>query len=94
MPPLRLTVPNVGRSPVAPQRSDGETIEPKVSVPMVKGNKPATTAAAEPADEPLEPCARFQGLRVSRQPFVVVAKAPNESFAPQHRTGLSQFLIH
>ena len=33
--PLLLTVPKVGRSPVAPQRVDGDTIDPRVSVPMV-----------------------------------------------------------
>jgi hypothetical protein len=37
-------VPNVGLKPVAPQRVDGDTIEPKVSVPIVNGNSPATVA--------------------------------------------------
>ena len=42
----------------------GEMIEPKVSVPMAKGTRPAAVAAAEPALEPLEPSAGFQGLLV------------------------------
>jgi hypothetical protein len=32
---------------------------------MVNGNKPATTEAAEPAEEPLDPCFKFQGFFVS-----------------------------
>ncbi len=47
-----------------PQRSDGPTIEPSVSVPMAKPASPAATAAAEPALEPLAPSAVFHGLRV------------------------------
>ena len=63
--PERLTDPNVGLKPVAPQRVDGETIEPSVSVPIANGKSPATIAAAEPADEPLDPCFRFHGFFVS-----------------------------
>ncbi len=55
MPPFRLTVPNVGRKPVTPHRVEGETMEPHVSVPIANGNKPAEVAAAEPAEEPLDP---------------------------------------
>ena len=43
---------------------DGETIEPSVSVPIANPTPPAVVAAAEPADEPLDPCSRFHGLRV------------------------------
>jgi len=64
MAPARETRPNVGRSPVTPQRVHGETMEPHVSVPMAKPTRPAAVAEAEPADEPLEPSFRFQGLRV------------------------------
>src|SRR5689334_21432396 len=82
MPPLRLMVPKVGRRPVAPQRVDGDVMEPSVSVPMVKGRRPAATEAAEPADEPLDPCWRFQGLRVSPPNHLLLnARAPSESFA-------------
>jgi hypothetical protein len=64
MAPDRLTLPYVGRSPVTPQRVDGDTMEPSVSLPIAKPTNPAAVAAAEPAEEPLEPCSRFQGFRV------------------------------
>ena len=47
-----------------PQRWQGEVIEPSVSVPIAKAQRPAAVADAEPALEPLEPSLRFQGLRV------------------------------
>src|SRR5690349_16981785 len=62
--PWRLTRPNVGRSPVTPHCVQGETIDPQVSVPMAKPTNPAAVAAADPADDPLDPSARFQGVRV------------------------------
>src|SRR5215470_13768784 len=64
MAPVRGTNPNVGRNPVQPQRVLGEEIDPSVSDPMANATHPAATAEAEPADEPLEPCAGFHGLRV------------------------------
>src|SRR5437762_8368479 len=80
--PERLTEPNVGLRPVAPHRVEGETMDPKVSVPIVKGSSPATTDAAEPADDPLEPCFRFQGFFVSPPNHLLLyASAPSESFA-------------
>src|SRR6185312_1091394 len=83
--PERLIDPNVGLRPVAPHRADGETIEPSVSVPIVKGNKPATTEAAEPAEDPLDPCFKFHGFFVSPPNHLLLyASAPNESFA--HKT--------
>ena len=39
-------------------------MEPRVSVPTAKAHKPAETAAAEPAEEPLAPCSVSHGLRV------------------------------
>ena len=39
-------------------------MDPSVSVPIAKGTKPAETADAEPAEEPLEPVSGSQGLRV------------------------------
>ena len=45
-------------------RVQGETIEPRVSLPMAKPTRPAAVAAAEPAEEPLEPWSSFHGLRV------------------------------
>src|SRR6516165_9649036 len=77
MQPLRLTRPNVGRSPVAPQARQGETMLPSVSLPMAKPTRPAAAAAAEPADEPLEPVRGSHGLFVRppnhRSP---IARAP------------------
>jgi hypothetical protein len=55
MAPVRATRPKLGRRPVAPQRVDGEEMEPRVSVPMAKPTQPAATALAEPAELPLEP---------------------------------------
>src|SRR5437899_4534062 len=64
MAPVRGTRPNVGRNPVVPQRVEGEEMEPSVSEPMAKATQPAAVAEADPADDPLEPCFGFQGLRV------------------------------
>src|SRR6185503_5748599 len=62
--PARLTRPKVGRSPTMPHRTAGERIEPPVSLPIAKPTSPAAVAAAEPADDPLDPCCRFHGLLV------------------------------
>jgi hypothetical protein len=51
-----------------PQRMDGDTMDPCVSVPMAKATHPAAVADPGPADEPLEPCDRFHGLLV-RPPY-------------------------
>src|SRR4051794_26716776 len=64
MAPVRGTKPNVGRSPVVPQRVDGDEIDPRVSEPTANATQPAAVADAEPADDPLEPCCVYQGLRV------------------------------
>src|SRR3954470_23095739 len=64
MHPCRLMRPNVGRSPVAPHRVQGETMLPYVSEPMPKPISPAAVAAHAPADEPLEPSLGSHGLRV------------------------------
>src|SRR2546430_3358885 len=62
--PVRGTRPNEGRSPVHPQRVEGDEIEPSVSEPMLKATQPAAVADAGPAEEPLEPWWVFHGLRV------------------------------
>src|SRR6516164_9514213 len=62
--PARDTRPNVGRKPTVPQRAHGATMEPNVSVPIVKAARPAAVAAAEPALDPRDPSSVFQGLRV------------------------------
>src|SRR6185437_17070598 len=80
--PVRGTKPNVGRRPVQPQRVLGEEIEPSVSEPMLNATHPAAVAEAGPADEPLEPCDGFHGLRVFPPNQVSsMASAPSESFA-------------
>src|SRR6202041_1146636 len=82
MAPVRGTKPNVGRRPVTPQRVEGEEMEPSVSEPMAKGTQPAATALAGPAEEPLDPCSGFHGLRV-RPPYQTspIASAPSVSLA-------------
>ncbi len=82
MAPWRLTRPKVGRSPVTPHLVEGEIIEPQVSVPMENPTRPAAVAAAEPADEPLEPCSLFQGFFVfPPNQTSPIAKAPMVSLA-------------
>src|ERR1700690_994807 len=82
MAPVRGTKPNVGRKPVAPQRVGGELRDPSVPDPMAKATHPAATALADPADEPLEPCSGFQGLRVRpRNHLSPIANAPRVNFA-------------
>src|ERR1700733_2206373 len=80
--PVRGTKPKVGRRPVVPQRVEGELIEPSVSDPMAKLTHPAATALAGPAEEPLDPCSGFHGLRV-RPPYQTspIASAPRVSLA-------------
>src|SRR5690349_5831201 len=61
--PVRGVRPKVGRNPVVPQRCEGETTEPIVSVPMPKPIRPAAVPEAEPALEPEEPSSGLNGLR-------------------------------
>src|SRR5256885_10787745 len=80
--PVRGTSPKVGRRPVQPHRVEGEEIEPSVSEPMLNATQPAAVAEAGPADEPLEPCAGFHGLRVLPPNHTSpCASAPSVSFA-------------
>ncbi len=92
--PARLTLPKVGRSPVMPQRVEGATIDPHVSVPMAKATSPAAVAEPDPADDPLDPSSRFHGLRVlppnQTSPH---ARAPIVSFAISTAPAFSSFLI-
>src|ERR1700760_4599554 len=62
--PVRGTRPNVGRSPVTPQRILGEIIEPCVSLPIANPTSPAATAAPGPALDPDDPSSRFHGFFV------------------------------
>src|SRR4051794_15331511 len=80
--PVRGTNPKLGRSPVAPQVDDGETIEPSVSDPTANATHPATVADAGPADEPLDPCERFHGFRVTPpNQWSPIANSPSVSLA-------------
>ena len=80
--PWRLTRPNVGLRPVTPHRVHGDTIDPRVSEPMAKVTSPAATAAAEPAEEPLEPSSRFHGfLVIPPNQTSPIASSPSDSFA-------------
>src|SRR4051794_9857433 len=82
MQPCRLTRPNVGRRPEAPQARQGETMLPSVSLPSAKPTKPAATAEAEPADDPLDPRRGSQGLRVlPPNHWSPMASAPSVSLA-------------
>src|ERR1700754_5175651 len=83
--PQRLTRPYVGRKPVQPQRDDGDTIEPRVSVPIENPTNPAAVADAGPADEPLDPvCASSgaHGVRLTPPNHLApCANAPIDNFA-------------
>src|SRR5664279_677440 len=82
MAPVRGTRPKVGRRPVQPQRVLGEAMEPRVSDPIEKATQPDAVADAGPAEEPLDPCSVFHGLRVlpPNQPSSM-ASAPRVNFA-------------
>src|SRR5512140_458725 len=56
--PVRATRPNVGLRPVTPQRIDGSTMLPSVSLPIEKPTRPAAVAAPGPALLPPEPSSR------------------------------------
>src|ERR1035441_5425519 len=82
MAPVRGTKPNVGRKPVTPHFVEGLEMEPPVSDPIEKATHPAEVADAGPADDPLDPCSVFQGLRVwPPNHLSPPASAPSVSFA-------------
>src|SRR5260370_1755843 len=89
--PVRGTSPKEGLRPVHPHRVDGEEIEPSVSEPMLKATHPAAVAEAGPADEPLDPCLVFQGLRVTPPNHTSpIASAPSVNFATSTAPALSK----
>src|SRR6266849_10567167 len=88
--PVRGTRPKDGRSPVHPQRVEGEEIEPSVSEPMLKATHPAAVAEAGPAEDPLDPWFSFHGLRVTPpNQTSPCASAPRVSFATTTAPALS-----
>ena len=58
------TRPRDGLRPTSPHSAEGMRMEPPPSPPPATGTMPDATAAAEPPEEPPEPCSVFQGLRV------------------------------
>src|SRR5579862_8830318 len=64
MAPNRLTLPYVGLRPATPQVAEGDTIDPRVSVPIENPTSPADVAEAGPAEDPLELSSILQGFRV------------------------------
>src|SRR2546430_6769180 len=64
MAPVRGTRPNVGRSPVIPQRMLGLMMLPPVSLPIENPTSAAAVAAPGPALEPDDPSSNNQGFIV------------------------------
>src|SRR5664279_528244 len=60
--PPRPTRPKVGRNPETPQKAEGQTIEPQVSVPMANAAIPEATIAPEPLDDPQVQQFMFHGF--------------------------------
>src|SRR6201993_2175083 len=82
MAPVRGTRPYVGRSPVTPQRIDGLTMLPPVSLPIANPTRPAATAEPGPALDPDEPSSGSQGFIVCPPNHISFsASAPRLSFA-------------
>src|SRR5260370_4062894 len=91
MAPVLGTKPNEARSPVHPQRVDGEEIERSVSDPMLNATHPAAVAEAGPADDPLEPWFVFQGFLVTPPNHTSpIASAPSVNFATNTAPALSR----
>ena len=62
--PLMGSCPNVGLKPTTPQYDAGRIVDPPVCEPTAQGNRPAATAAADPADEPPGVRSHAAGFRV------------------------------
>src|SRR5262245_19245897 len=62
MMPVRETRPTVGLKPTSAQLLDGDTIEPSVSVPIVRAQRLAAAAVPEPELEPEGSRSRAYGL--------------------------------
>jgi hypothetical protein len=93
--PVRGTRPKVGRRPVTPQRIDGLTMLPCVSLPMAKPTSPAATAAPGPALEPDEPSSKQPGIHgLSAKPDVVQRQRAQAELGNQHRASIVQPRSH
>ena len=80
--PVRGTRPNVGRSPVTPQRIAGAMMLPPVSLPIEKPTSAAAVAAPGPALEPDAPSSSSHGFIVwPPNQMSFSASAPSVSFA-------------
>ena len=88
------TDPKVGLNPVTPHLVDGDIIEPKVSVPIANATRPAATAEADPADDPLEPWSISHGFLVF-QPYHTspLANDPDDSLHSIIAPAFSSFSI-
>ena len=99
MAPPRPTRPKVGRNPETPQKAEGQTIEPQVSVPMAKAAKRGSDDCAGTARRAARPAVRVPGIfRGSgcRRRREAVAQAAGQldhrRFAQQHRARLVQLV--
>src|SRR3954454_5261513 len=80
--PVRGTRPNVGRKPVTPQRIDGLTMLPPVSLPTENATSAADVAAPGPALDPDAPSSINHGFIVwPPNQMSFNARAPRLSFA-------------
>src|SRR5215469_11008086 len=80
--PVRATRPNVGRSPVTPQRIAGLTMLPPVSLPTEKATSAAAVAAPGPALDPEAPSSSSQGFMVwPPNQMSLSASAPSDNLA-------------
>ena len=74
---------------MTPHRELGAmTMEPSVSVPMENPTRPAAVDEADPADDPLDPISRFQGLFVvpGGTHHVALSQRSHGKFGDQHHT--------
>src|SRR5579864_7021928 len=82
MAPVRGTRPYVGRKPVTPQRIEGLTILPPVSLPIENPTSPAAVAAPGPALDPDAPSSVSHGFIVCPpNQMSLSASAPRLNFA-------------
>src|SRR5262249_329978 len=80
--PVRGTRPNVGRSPVTPQRIAGLTLLPPVSLPIENATRAAAVAAPGPALDPDAPSSKSHGFIVwPPNQMSLSASAPSDSLA-------------